>query len=79
MCGITGWIDHRRDLRSQRDTLRAMTETLARRGPDAYGEWISERAALGHRRLAVIDPSNGAQPMVRRRGEQTFVTVYNVW
>jgi asparagine synthase (glutamine-hydrolysing) len=77
MCGITGWIDHHRDLRSERDTLRAMTETLVRRGPDAYGEWISQHAALGHRRLAVIDPSNGAQPMVRRRGDKTFVIVYN--
>jgi asparagine synthase (glutamine-hydrolysing) len=77
MCGITGWIDHRRDLRSQRDTLRAMTETLARRGPDAAGEWLGVHAALGHRRLAVIDPRNGAQPMVRRRGDQTYVIVYN--
>jgi len=77
MCGITGWIDHRNDLRPARDTLRAMTQALAARGPDAAGEWLSPHAVLGHRRLSVIDPSNGAQPMIRRRGAQTFVTVYN--
>ncbi len=40
-----------------------MTATMALRGPDDEGLWISPDAALGHRRLAVIDIDGGQQPM----------------
>src|ERR1700745_854686 len=40
-----------------------MTETMARRGPDAGGVWIDRHVGLGHRRLAVIDIAGGLQPM----------------
>jgi asparagine synthase (glutamine-hydrolysing) len=63
MCGITGWVDFGNDLRSERDTLQAMTVTMSARGPDDEGVWISPNAALGHRRLSVIDPAGGRQPM----------------
>lgn len=65
MCGITGFVDFESDLRLHRATIEAMTETMALRGPDDGGTWIAPHAALGHRRLAVIDPAGGAQPMVR--------------
>jgi len=77
MCGITGWIDWEVDLTRQRPVLEAMVETLSRRGPDAAGTWLSPRAALGHRRLIVVDPEGGAQPMTRRRGEFTYTITYN--
>ncbi|GLX69565.1 asparagine synthase (glutamine-hydrolyzing) [Paenibacillus glycanilyticus] len=77
MCGITGWIDWTRDLTQDSSSLIKMTETLALRGPDASGTWISPSCALGHRRLSVIDPENGAQPMIRRSGDDTYVVVYN--
>lgn len=77
MCGIAGWIDWEQDLRQQRPILAAMTATLAARGPDATGTWLSPRAALGHRRLIVIDPAGGGQPMVRRRGAHEYVITYN--
>lgn len=77
MCGITGWIDWTRDLTQDSSSLIKMTETLALRGPDASGTWISQHCALGHRRLSVIDPENGAQPMIRRSGDDTYVVVYN--
>ncbi|MET9768676.1 asparagine synthase (glutamine-hydrolyzing) [Streptomyces sp. NPDC006415] len=64
MCGITGWISYDRDLTQQRVQLDAMTETMACRGPDASGAWLDRHAALGHRRLAVIDIEGGTQPMV---------------
>ncbi|MFC7384668.1 asparagine synthase (glutamine-hydrolyzing) [Sphaerisporangium rhizosphaerae] len=64
MCGICGWVDFEGDLRESRDTLRDMTETMACRGPDDEGMWISEHGALGHRRLAIIDLAGGRQPMV---------------
>ncbi len=63
MCGIAGWVDFAADLRAARETAEAMTATMALRGPDAGGTWLSEHAALGHRRLAVIDVEGGVQPM----------------
>ncbi|WEK55318.1 MAG: asparagine synthase (glutamine-hydrolyzing) [Candidatus Cohnella colombiensis] len=80
MCGITGWIDWKLDLTTQADTIEKMTETLALRGPDASGTWLSRHCAFGHRRLSVMDPANGAQPMVRpmKASEQhDCVIVYN--
>lgn len=77
MCGITGWIDWEVDLTQQGAVVEAMTEALAHRGPDAAGVWLSKRAALGHRRLIVVDPAGGGQPMVRRRGDKTYVITYN--
>jgi asparagine synthase (glutamine-hydrolysing) len=61
---MTGWVDFSRDLTLERAVIEAMTETMACRGPDAAGTWIQREAALGHRRLAVIDLVGGAQPMV---------------
>lgn len=77
MCGITGWIDWERDLTQDSSILENMTESLALRGPDASGTWISGSCALGHRRLSVIDPQNGAQPMVRFAGDHIYSIVYN--
>ena len=63
MCGICGIygpyprerLDH---------TIRVMTATIAHRGPDAAGIYTSDRIALGHRRLSILDLSpTGAQPM----------------
>jgi asparagine synthase (glutamine-hydrolysing) len=56
-------VGYSRDLRQERRTIDAMTETMACRGPDASGVWTDQHAALGHRRLAVIDIPGGAQPM----------------
>ncbi|MFC0212647.1 asparagine synthase (glutamine-hydrolyzing) [Paenibacillus chartarius] len=77
MCGITGWIDWRKDLTQYPSVLVNMTETLVARGPDASGTWITQHCALGHRRLSVMDPENGAQPMVRKVGDATYTVVYN--
>jgi asparagine synthase (glutamine-hydrolysing) len=63
MCGIAGWISFDRDLAHEREILEEMTQTMACRGPDAAGTFIDGPAALGHRRLAVIDIAGGVQPM----------------
>ncbi|GAA0918665.1 MULTISPECIES: asparagine synthase (glutamine-hydrolyzing) [Streptomyces violaceusniger group] len=77
MCGITGWVSYRRDLTSHRQVLDTMTETMACRGPDAAGAWVTGRAALGHRRLAVIDLPGGAQPMAVDTADGPVSMVYS--
>jgi asparagine synthase (glutamine-hydrolysing) len=64
MCGIAGWVSFERDLREHAEVVRGMTATMRFRGPDDHGIWLAEHAALGHHRLAVIDPAGGAQPLV---------------
>ncbi|OKI00958.1 asparagine synthetase B [Streptomyces sp. CB02923] len=64
MCGIAGWVDFERDLTRERATVDAMTRTMTCRGPDADGVWLDRHAAIGHRRLSVIDLEGGRQPMV---------------
>ncbi|MEV0637540.1 asparagine synthase (glutamine-hydrolyzing) [Streptomyces sp. NPDC050619] len=63
MSGIAGWVDHRRDLTRERATVRAMTATLACRGPDGEGLWATERAVLGHRRQIVLAPDALPEPV----------------
>src|SRR5688572_27034633 len=62
MCGICGTVGRADDVE-----LRAMTDAMAHRGPDGSGVRMFPGpfpAGLGHRRLAIIDPSPaGAQPM----------------
>ncbi|MFG2136929.1 asparagine synthase (glutamine-hydrolyzing) [Streptomyces sp. NPDC048650] len=78
MCGITGWISYDHDLTTRRPTLEAMTGTMACRGPDAAGILLDTHAALGHRRLAVIDVDGGRQPMtVERDGRTVLATTYS--
>lgn len=83
LCGITGWVAWERDLTHERTALDQMTDTMQCRGPDARGTWPSARAALGHRRLAVIDVEGGTQPMTadRPNGDTVVLTytgeVYN--
>jgi len=77
MCGIAGWIDHSRDLRKDKDIINKMTATLVRRGPDAQGIYLSENVCLMHRRLIVIDPENGKQPMTIEKGDASYTIVYN--
>lgn len=79
MCGITGWLnwDGGLDSRQSRRTLSKMIETLELRGPDDSGSYIKSQVAFGHRRLSVVDPKNGAQPMVRKYGQYEYVITYN--
>ncbi|MFF2061589.1 asparagine synthase (glutamine-hydrolyzing) [Streptomyces sp. NPDC058200] len=77
MCGITGWVSFDRDLRDASTTLDAMTETVACRGPDDRGTWISGPAGLGHRRLAIIDLPGGRQPMTVETPQGPLALVYS--
>lgn len=77
MCGITGFIEWNRDLTTESNLVQSMTSCLEKRGPDAQGTWISGPCAFGHRRLSVMDPENGAQPMIIQEEGATYTIVYN--
>ncbi len=48
--------------------VRAMADMLAHRGPDDSGVWTAPGIGLAHRRLAVVDPEGGRQPMLTPDG-----------
>src|SRR5450755_4042039 len=77
MCGIAGIVDLQgRSVVS--DAIERLTALIAHRGPDGAGFWFSDdkAIALGHRRLAIIDPgTRGDQPMIS--GDGRHVIVYN--
>lgn len=77
MCGILGWIDYKENLEDKFNVLNRIANTLNNRGPDSKGTWISNNAIFAHRRLSVIDPVNGMQPMVVSHEGNTYVIVYN--
>lgn len=55
--------------------LRAMTDSIAHRGPDAEGVWCGDGVGLGHRRLSIVGLSDGQQPMLDASGD--LVIAYN--
>src|SRR5262245_16494261 len=78
MSGIAGIRSASVDTDYPRLTAAGMTRRLAHRGPDDSGVWadVWHGVALGHRRLAVIDPSpSGHQPMVSPSGR--YAITYN--
>ena len=77
MCGICGFVNLKKKINNEKDILFKMTETLTNRGPDEKGYFYSEKAMLGHRRLIVIDPNGGKQPMTFKYNENTYTLVYN--
>lgn len=63
MCGIAGILSQNIDLREREALIRDISESLKLRGPDGFGEYTKPYVTLIHRRLSVIDPEKGAQPM----------------
>ncbi|MCG8686227.1 MAG: asparagine synthetase B, partial [Desulfobacterales bacterium] len=64
MCGIAGFIDFQGLAETEsRERIGRMTRAIAHRGPDDAGHFTDRFAALGHRRLSIIDLASGAQPM----------------
>jgi asparagine synthase (glutamine-hydrolysing) len=64
MCGIAGFVDFAgHDPSAARARIERMTNIIAHRGPDGAGAFVDAHAALGHRRLAIIDVAAGQQPI----------------
>jgi asparagine synthase (glutamine-hydrolysing) len=75
MCGITGaaWTDPGRRLAE--NDLASMMARIVHRGPDDAGVYRDGHAALGFRRLAIVDLAGGHQPLSNEDG--TIWTVFN--
>ncbi|MEN9406122.1 MAG: hypothetical protein RLZ12_406 [Bacillota bacterium] len=77
MCGICGMVAFNEPAKLREADLALMNDQHVARGPDVGKLWVDKYVAFGHRRLIVIDPEGGEQPMQRLRGEQAYTIVYN--
>lgn len=77
MCGIAGWVDFGRNIENQDKIMANMIASLAPRGPDSDGIYKERNVYFAHRRLIVVDPENGRQPMTLCRGGEKYTIVYN--
>ena len=76
MCGIVGFTTAAgHDPAAAKRTAQAMADLIRHRGPDGEGYYADAHAALGHRRLSIIDLAGGGQPMFNEDG--TLVVVFN--
>ena len=73
MCGIAGIVDFGAPVDARR--VARMGDALRHRGPDGEGIWHSPQAALGSKRLAIVDVPNGAQPACNE--DETLQVVFN--
>ena len=73
MCGIVGFTNK---ISNPDEVLGKMMDRIKHRGPDAYGKYIDEDIALGHRRLSIIDvSSSGDQPIFNE--DNSLVIIFN--
>lgn len=75
MCGIVGFTTPGQDPAAAKQIVQGMADLIRHRGPDGEGCYADGTAALGHRRLSVIDLAGGGQPMLNEDG--TLVVVFN--
>ena len=82
MCSILGVFDLRpgADLGPLRPLALSLSARQRHRGPDWSGVHVEPRALLVHERLAIVDPSGGAQPLHSEDGDLTLAVngeIYN--
>ncbi len=58
-------------------TVASLRDRLRHRGPDDAGLWCDPHAMIGHRRLAIMDPAHGEEPIVRGPADDPCVVVFN--
>lgn len=76
MCGITGFYSIKHNEFASKDELKAMTDCIGHRGPDAQGHYYNDYVGLGHRRLSILDLSTDAnQPMESH--SMRYICVFN--
>src|SRR5690349_5210699 len=66
MCGIAGFVYRQRAAEPQ--LLQSMLDEIRHRGPDDEGIYTNGPAAIGMRRLSIIDLNTGHQPISNEDG-----------
>lgn len=77
MCGIVGWSNLKNNIRDYSDIMDEMIDTLKLRGPDSAGLKTYNYALMGHRRLIIVDPTGGMQPMTKIINNKEYTICYN--
>ena len=77
MCGIAGWVNLQNNIRDYSNIMVEMIKTLELRGPDSGGVKPYDHAIIGHRRLTIVDPTGGYQPMIKKIGNKEYTICYN--
>ena len=77
MCGIAGWSNLQNNIKDYSNIMEKMIDTLKFRGPDSEGIKAYDHAIIGHRRLAIVDPTGGLQPMTKIIGNREYTICYN--
>jgi asparagine synthase (glutamine-hydrolysing) len=80
MCGVCGSYNYRDGNPVDPAVLRAMCDSLVHRGPDDEGAHVEGSLGLAMRRLAIVDPASGQQPLYSEDGQIVLVAngeIYN--
>lgn len=77
MCGFVGVTNLKQNISNDKNIIIDMNNSLKKRGPDECGYYTDSNILLGHRRLIVIDPDGGKQPMTYQYNGNTYTIVYN--
>lgn len=76
MCGFVGFANLKENI-SSKTNIYNMNNTLSKRGPDEDGYYYEKNICLGHKRLIVVDPNGGKQPMTNMNSNNVITIVYN--
>ena len=76
MCGFVGFAILKENI-SSKTNIYNMNESISKRGPDEDGYYYEEHVCLGHKRLIVVDPDGGKQPMSAMKDGNLYTIVYN--
>lgn len=77
MCGFAGVVNLKEKIIDKKQVIINMNQSLSKRGPDECGYYLEDNVLFGHRRLVVIDPDGGKQPMTFKYMGNTYTILYN--
>lgn len=77
MCGFTGYANFIDKIHHSKSVIQQMNAGLSKRGPDEDGYYYSDYVHFAHKRLIVIDPEGGKQPMIEHYSYGDYIICYN--
>src|SRR5699024_12825636 len=80
MCGIVGFVNSNYSIDEKEQQIQKMMDRIIHRGPDDSGKFVDEGAALGFRRLSIIDLKGGNQPIFNENDSKAIIfngEIYN--